>query len=555
MTRRLLSLLVLVTVSMTLVTAVFALAAQPLTAPSTWPDPVSNGIYANRRSDGVVSVAHSAVFGPWSCTTMGDPFSPDASPWDAGPYTYTYRIRIPADYPYDIVRVELLDPDSINQSGTTFIVQHTALAIAQGMPTTQTLSCSGGDAQQYQPCLLTTGEGALPDLLLDEVNPLWFVRMDENRTGVTGSNSGCGVPASYNPAVNTQTFYRLYYQAGTMTASQPVDLAFYTGQVGNGIFDNGNHQTDLQWVSPGGSAALGQPASVPTNCGSPNGGDYDPLFCPGGSAPAPGNGFEVDLTQAVPGIIVDPTNGDRWLYLGITTISGASENGFAIWAGPNIYTGTFASDANLRNVQILDVAGAHDSLGVTVLAETYAPVNNNYTQVADTPLAYIGPEYAGQVMTITLFDTDSGAQPPIHFYFDSIPFADWHVTFDESDLSGRCFIGLCNNQWVTPPYTFTVPGNLTSCQDASLDEPCTPFSGGRLIANFAGGLHDTYTWQVIFPTAAEVPLEAILLGGQSVGCQVWPHVHGNGRSQHRHPAHHLHLAGSGHQQHSPTAVE
>ncbi len=73
------------------------------------------GIYANRRSDSVLNTQNLMAMGPESCTNMGDAFSPAKSPWDNGLYTYTYRIRIPADYPHDVVRVELFDPDSINQ--------------------------------------------------------------------------------------------------------------------------------------------------------------------------------------------------------------------------------------------------------------------------------------------------------------------------------------------------------------------------------------------------------------------------------------------------------
>ncbi len=116
-----------------------------------------------------------------------------------------------------------------------------------------------------------------------------------------------------------------------------MNVAAYTGQVGDGVRDDGSHLTDMQWVSPGAPDSVGQPVSVPTVCGSPNGGDYDPVTCPGGTPPGTGSGFEVDLTQEVPNIVPVPESGDRFLYLDVTAVSGASENGFAIWAGPNSY--------------------------------------------------------------------------------------------------------------------------------------------------------------------------------------------------------------------------
>ncbi|MCP4427451.1 MAG: hypothetical protein GY803_23425, partial [Chloroflexi bacterium] len=281
-----------------------------------------------------------------------------------GPYTYTYRIRIPADYSSDIIRVELFDPDSINNALTAATVTHTQIAVAQGHPITETINCYAF-VDQRDTCILHTGEITLTNATLDAVNPIWLVRVDENRGH--GSNDGdghCYEPRDYTPAYNTQTAYQLYYQANNGGGPQRVNLAAYTGQVNDGARDTGDHDTDLRWVSPGAPTSYDQPIAVPTDCGSPNGGDFDLAACPGGTLPGTGNGFEVSLAQDLTNIVVDPDSGARYLYLDVRTISGASGNGFAIWAGPPDYAAAIASDVNARNLQIVNNPGAHQSAGI-----------------------------------------------------------------------------------------------------------------------------------------------------------------------------------------------
>jgi hypothetical protein len=451
-------------------------------------------IYIGRQSSsGVVSTSNPSIFGPNICTGYGDPFSPWNSPWEPDSYTYHYRILIPSDYPSDVLRVELFDPDSINQAENTHSINYTNNARALD-PTnfplgTDTKSCSS--TNQRNACLIRTGEESLVDpdgdypVTIDQVNPFWFVRIDENRgAGAAPGNGGCGSPSSYNPAYNTSTLYELFYYAQSSDGMpQKIPLARYTGQTGDGVRDTGSHQTDMRWISPGGTRLYDQPADVPVDPGSPN-------------------DFELSISQDLANIAADSMTGERYVYLDITALSGASENGFDIWAGP-LYPDV-SSDVNTRNLQILNDPFAHSAQGVVVSALEYNPVNSNYNNLVDIPLTYLDPEKAGIMVYVSLFDTDSGAQPPITFYIDTIAESDWSLTFGTGDpdpdgVNGRCLPGSCNNQWVNPPYQIRIPDLTSDCDPANPDpQVCTPFNGGRLMAHYIGGNGDTYSWRVYF---------------------------------------------------------
>lgn len=459
-------------------------------------------IYASRRvEDGALTTSNQAVFGPLSCIGFGDPFSPLGS----NPYhsyndgIYSYRILIPGSYPYDIVRVELFDPDSYNTAGTSADVAHTEAWIADGRPPVETLSCpSGGPSSQVNPCLIDTQEDELLGLPLDQVNPWWFLRIDENRTG-NGSGAGCGTPNNYTATYNTRTTYKLYYYRSSPSGA-PIrnELAQYTGQVKDGVYDNGEHNTDLRWVSPGGAQSWDQNTFVPADFGS----------------------FEVSIDSDLTDILEDPGTGNKYLYLDVQTVSGASENGFEIWAGPNIYVGSTPSQVNYRNTEVISNPGSHSSLGVTVFGMGNLPLNSNYPYAVDIPLLYIPPEYGGKDVYISLFDPDSGAQPPVVFYFDSLAFTsdtsanrydetrtDWAKAFavsgvpDPDGQSRTCIPNACNGQWVDPAYRVRIPAyDADACAaDPTNIDVCTPFFGGRLVAYYRGGGNDSYGWQIALP--------------------------------------------------------
>lgn len=473
-------------------------------------------IYVSRRvEDGVLSTSNQGVFGPDSCAHMGDPYSPVAANGGQAPYTYTYRIYIPPNYNHDVVRVELFDPDSMNTGQNDLTILRTNLAINEGQDATDSKSCGsdGGNSSRIQPCLLRTDELTLvgEDIELDQINPYWFVRIDENRRPPTSPGGNCGAPGSYTTSMNTATEYSLYYFAQNASGTiSRVPLVSYVGQTGDGVRDSGDHQTDMMWVSPG--------ATNP----------FSPVDSPGVAVPANAqnaDSFEIDLTADVPGIVTDPSDGTRFIFLDVRTISGSSENGFEIWAGPPTYTDgdssvpDIPSEVNARNLAVLNNPGSHSSEGVTVYGLGNLPMNSNFSNPVDIPLLYVGPDMIGQTIQITMWDSDSGASPPIVFFFDSIAFTpddgsnlgydpdatDWAMAFavnGQDDPDGvaenvRCDPGSCPTRWVDPAYNITVPGDLTNCDyDNPTMEDCTPFTGGRLTVRYRGGFADTYGWEI-----------------------------------------------------------
>ncbi|MFO7684423.1 MAG: Tad domain-containing protein [Chloroflexota bacterium] len=474
-------------------------------------------IYASRRVDqGLVNTSNQSVFGPHICTSWGDPFSPIQSAFRAEnpPYAYKYRILIPSDYPDDVLRVELYDPDSYNENVTSASVIHSRtaqLANPSQFPTTPVnMNCSNS-GQKYV-CNINTGESNLVGtngITIDHINPFWIVRIDENRgDGTATSAFDCRSTSTYDARWNTETLYELFYyrenEDGTL---EEVPMARYTGQVKDGgARDNGEHDTDLRWVSPGGAQSFDQPVFVPVDPGTP-------------TNPATGSPytFDININRDLPDILTEEGSGNRYVYLNVTSLPpGGSENGFEIWAGPDDYIDTTPSNVNTRNLYILNNPGSHYSKGATVFGLGRLPMNSNTSNRVNIPLMYVGPEMAGGTIYVDIFDPDAGAKPPVIFYFDSIAFkasnttwdgvdwskTDWAVSYGGNNNSvfgcfrnGNSYSGGCNNQWVN--YQITVPGDDTACfTHPTRGTQCIPFYGGRFSANYKGGENDTYGWQI-----------------------------------------------------------
>ncbi len=518
--------------SLILISSLVAVGQRPATAEITstetpiivTPIPPVDGLLSLSRFPQVARVgpAQQMVYGPNICTSYGDPFSPLNSVWAPGYYTYMYVIVIPPDYPHDMLRVELFDPDSINTITQTVQVYFSDTAVdydpdrfpAEGVE----MTCP---SDRRDPCILETGEleivaetgGAISEA---EINPYWYVRTDANRGAGAGHGNGtCAIPETYAPQYNTRTVYDLHYYAQLPNGDVPrIPLGLYTGQVGDTIRDTGDHQTDMRWVSPGGTQLPDQPVPVPAEFGS----------------------FEIDLTSDVPDIWVDPATGNRHIWLDITTISGASRNEFHLWAGP-LYP-NLASAGNARNLQIANAwPFAYDSAGVEVKALGDLPQVSHEVGWAEKPLLTVGPEYAGSTIFVGTFDLDDGSQPPLVFSFDSLAFApadndmdgidhdltDWALAFGgtaDPNPESRCFHldvpgdTRCTNQWVSPPYVITIPSDLNcDYQDPDMAN-CTPFYGGTLSVRYRAGFDDAAVWEMLpLPTVEPDP---------TLGCSAFP---------------------------------
>ncbi len=476
-------------------------------------------IFASDSSEyGILQSSNAAIFGPQSCTGFGDAYTPTASPYYAElEGVYTYRIRIPREYIYnedgsinhESVRIELFDPDTRNTSTNTMPVY-----TLDGTSSSRT--CSGADGQRTNPCIHNTRTSD---------NPFWwFVRIDENRsprTGSSGGGSGCATPGSYTANYNTRTEFRLYYLEQLSDGSlREVDLAYYIGE-SDGTDATEAQTTDLMWVSPGAPASERMPAYTfddifgdgNSNVFSP----AEPETYPEACAECVGDGnFTVKLVgcgHEVPGIYTDPATGVRDIFLDVRGFSGSSENGYELWAGPprtddpDDYEYTAPSYVNARQIYLelerADEEPVHLSEGIAIYGIGHLPMNSNIANYVDIPLAYLGPEFAGQQIRIDVFDPDSGTEPPIAFYFDTIPKSDWIACFDDGTLNNNdCnmariggkkqdWLGPANlptnNGWVT--YEFSIPGETPEGQGI-------PFYGGRLIVIYRGGNHDTYGWKM-----------------------------------------------------------
>ncbi len=499
-------------------------------------------LYAGRRvSLSGITTSTQAIFGPRQGTGFGDAFSNPGSPFreergHSG--TYIYRIEVPEDYTgtvnnngtaddTQIVRVELLDPDSINRNVPagatlshsnkfgTLLLNNGATPLDLIQPVDES-DCSAAN-QLHNPCIIKTCEwdqqagkercGDNPysayynnntnPYELDQVNPFWFYRLDELRR-----------PGSDSADINQQTvtLYSLYYyQQDTDGSVVRQDLASYAGQTEYypnlapyGVPPIGTYhaETDLHWVSPGAWNEIGP---VPTSCQNQNwaknnggfdvvggaadectvasAGDEDALATVAQDRATMGRGFEIDMSQDVNGIIVDQVTRMKYIYLAIQTVEGASENGYEVWAGPPHAHFGFKSEVNERNLQMTDKGNVYSTDGVSVYSLGVMPLNSLTDNRVDFPLVYVSPEYAGRTIEISLFDTDSGTSYPLCFYFDTIPNPECEPGFDNSidgylkyyDEANDTEDGQdrcfprCNNRFVDPPFKVTVPDFTENC--------------------------------------------------------------------------------------------
>jgi hypothetical protein len=243
---------------------------------------------------------------PNICTAFGDPFSP----WTqhVGPRPLHLSIRrviIPPDYPHDILRIELFNPDSINTSDA-----NGSLSTFRKRPLQlRSHPLSPGRRRNelfYRPpqrdlCILETGEldivaetdGAISEA---QINPYWYVRTNAQPGGRQPDSRRRHLRRTVDythHAINTQTVYELHYHAEHANGDIQLDLALADTRARSGT-------------------AFATMATIRPICAGVTGGgstgDYPTRQRPVIPVPTDNNfgSFEINLTSDVPDIWVDP---------------------------------------------------------------------------------------------------------------------------------------------------------------------------------------------------------------------------------------------------------
>jgi len=503
---------------------------------------------------GIIKASTEEIFGPDQCChTKGDPYTPTTSPyWNELEGVYTFRVRIPESYynNFDDLRIEIFDPDTGNTGTQTHVVYglngstantQTTCGSSQLNPCLLDTDTTTPNQNQSNPFWYVRVDEHREDdgNYNDTDNTATLYRLyylEQNDDGsltevdlayYIGKADGAALasPTGAYTAAQAQTEAvatdRHWVSPGA-PASERMP-AFTMEDVFYGI---AAYAGDTSYMA---GESGGEPVTYTEGCEAYRAGHDDPsdggdsTISAGLVAKLGGSG--IDFTDAprcegdgnfivglksssaygdeVPNIYVDPTSGVRDLFLDVRGIAGKSENGYYFWAGPprtadgsdDLYT--VPSFINARQIYMLlrEAASSqvHSSEGAGAYGLGHLPMNSNINYRTDLPLAYLGPEFAGQQITIGYFDPDSGATNPIAFSFDSIPRDDWFACFDNGGgtcpslgtggvAMGPSGIPDGSGNWLE--YTFTIPSEGGT--------PSIPFYGGRLTVNYQGGQDDTY---------------------------------------------------------------
>lgn len=405
---------------------------------------------------GIVGAVNLSNWGRWANPRWGDAFTPqcwtctsgcddlagkDPSCPSSGPNPdhidlynefnqgYPFRIHIPPGYAYNEVQIELLDPDGHNELvADTVQIEH----VDESVETVDT-DCdpytAGDQNDRRDACLIDTG---------DDTNPYWFLRIDENRSF---SHLNGGRPSSYAPDNNTQTEYRLYYH------KQLPDQSIIRQELGTYVGGANDDTTDMEWITPW---------TVDVDCGD-------------GSCDVPD--------------IVENEDGSRSLHLEVDGVSGYSENGFDLWAGPPPpVTETIPSNVNQRNLYLLRNPNSHTPEGIVTYGSGYLPLNLNASGSITITFAFVPAEAAGVGMNVFHFDNDSGSLgQDVSYYLEGV--TGWE---HEGTLS-------LNGTWSSSQdYVYQPPGSRDHDSISIPDE----FYGGYLWADYDTGFLDTSSWRI-----------------------------------------------------------
>ena len=152
--------------------------------------------------------------------------------------------------------------------------------------------------------------------------------------------------------------------------------------------------------------------------------------------------------------------------LRVSTLSGSSENGFQLRAGPS--EGANKPDAEW-NDQYGDKSGsAPDAVAVPIDANDHLQINFTKNGTVKFRLGYVGDDQAGKQITVSKFDVDVGSNAKsIVYTCDSLP----GLTF---------------------PGVLPVPGDGVWSKD-NIKVPAS-YTGGNWYAEYTAGKGDSSTW-------------------------------------------------------------
>jgi hypothetical protein len=180
-------------------------------------------------------------------------------------------------------------------------------------------------------------------------------------------------------------------------------------------------------------------------------------------------------------------DGSRSLYLEVDGVSGWSENGFDLWAGPPP-TDTVPANVNDRNLYLLNNPSSHDSGGIVTYGSGYLPLNVNKdasTEPLEVTIAHVPIEASGVNVNLYHFDNDAGMLGQvIDYYLEGVSAWNYEGTLS---LSGT---------WsTTVNHDYQEPG---SRDHDSVPIPADDFYGGYLEAEYRVNSLDTSTWRIEF---------------------------------------------------------
>ena len=150
--------------------------------------------------------------------------------------------------------------------------------------------------------------------------------------------------------------------------------------------------------------------------------------------------------------------------LNVKTISGSSENGFSLRAGPP------------RAVAPPGQDNFDPNNGTSITADGNLPMNFNRNGTFPITLGNVPQSAAGKTLTISQYDTDVGTNNTVTYTCDALPGLSW--TFDGANgLPGNGRFGA---------QEIPIPAN---------------YPGGNWIATYTAGREDTSVWSMSFTGA------------------------------------------------------